>query len=75
MGCYAPRWVCSRRLNLLCFDRPDGEGGSAGRASMHIDSMAASICASVMAHRPARFIPAKVRSRSLARKEDSDIRL
>ena len=26
---------------------------------MHIDSMAASICASVMAHRPARFIAAK----------------
>ena len=33
----------SRRPNRLCFDNPEGEGGSAGRASMHIDSIAASI--------------------------------
>lgn len=40
---HAPRCVCSRRRKRLCLDNPEGEGGSGGRASMHMDSIAASI--------------------------------
>jgi hypothetical protein len=39
---YAPR-SRKRRPYRLCFESPDGDGGSAGRASMHIDWIAASI--------------------------------
>jgi hypothetical protein len=39
---HAPR-SRSRRPYRLCFESPDGEGGSGGRASMHMDSIAASI--------------------------------
>jgi hypothetical protein len=57
-----------RFANRLRFDNPEGRGGSAARASVHIDSIAASIWTSVIAYLPARFIPAKVRLRSFARR-------